>query len=224
MGSPGPPNKRVGLQGGRLAVLCVVLVGLGAAASRVVGLLWHQRVTIESGVDPILGSNADNEWEELFAGGDASAGERLFFDTQVASRCGACHTFQGRGEKIGPNLTQAGRFPLPQLIRDIIDPMVTRPRGYESITVVTTDGRVISGFRQGTGDTLVVRCVDGREVTVPPDDVENAFAHSVMPTNYAQQLSLQDFRDLIALLRTAVESESPQDPSAPVDAAPSRGR
>lgn len=208
-------KKANGVSGLRLGALCVALFVLGVVADRAAGLVWRDRVTIATGTDPLLDFNVENEWEQFFAGGDPEAGERLFFDTRLPSRCGACHLFQGRGGGTGPNLSHQGKFPVRQVIRDIIDPMNMRPRGYEAITVMTTEGHVVSGIRQGTGDTLFVQLEDGEVVEIQREEVEDAFPHSVMPTNYAEQLTLKDFRDLLALFRAAVESEPAADAKAP---------
>src|SRR5262249_55731330 len=48
-------------------------------------------------------------WEErLQSGGDAEAGRRIFFHSRSAG-CYKCHTVQGRGGRIGPDLSLVAR-------------------------------------------------------------------------------------------------------------------
>lgn len=192
----------------RWAILGVLLVGAGAALDRGAWCLWQQRtVTIDTSVDPFVTVDAKDEWEQLLEGGDAPAGERLFFDPARASRCGACHLFQGRGERKGPNLTESARLPLQRLLRDIVDPGFSLARGFESATLTTKDGRVISGWRDAREHPTIlwIRRDDGTVFETARTEIEELRYSSAMPTNFAQQLTLQDCRDLLAFLRSGIE-------------------
>jgi putative heme-binding domain-containing protein len=205
-------KTRFGARAVVLAVIGVALVVVGAAVDRGINLAFQRRVTIETGPDPALLGDKNAEWERLFEGGDPAAGERLFFDPNLASRCGVCHAFKGRGEQLAPNLTGAGGLPLRQLLRDIVDPRITLRKGYESVTVFTKDGRVISGWKHGDEhlDRLWVRREDGTVVEIAMSDVEERSYDTAMPKNYAELLTIQDFRDLIALLRAGVKQNAPK--------------
>ena len=190
----------------------VVLSGCVVVLAVVVVVRWGRALTrfgTTTVISPISAGAPDSalagaEWEELFAG-DAAAGERIFFDPHGAG-CSACHRAKGRGSTRGPNLAPAAKIPLRQLVQDIVDPNATLTSGFESVLVVTTDGRIITGWRVPLdhAQKVLVRLEDDRTLEIPRSEVAEGGLkyYSAMPTNYAQQLSLQDFRDLIAFLRS----------------------
>jgi mono/diheme cytochrome c family protein len=54
--------------------------------------------------------------------GDAAAGKELFFSATVIENCRVCHTFQGRGGKVGPDLTPLAVRTPRELYRSIVEP------------------------------------------------------------------------------------------------------
>ncbi len=78
----------------------------------------------------------------VIANGDASAGRRLFAEAQ----CFACHRFRGEGGGVGPDLTAvAGRMNARDLLEAIVDPNRVISDQFAASTILTTDGRVITG-------------------------------------------------------------------------------
>jgi mono/diheme cytochrome c family protein len=52
--------------------------------------------------------------------GDATAGRALFFAATQAQNCLDCHMFQGKGGRVGPDLTDVGGRPAHELFRRIV--------------------------------------------------------------------------------------------------------
>jgi putative heme-binding domain-containing protein len=149
-------------------------------------------------------------WQSaLNSHGDAPAGRRLFF-SPVGARCSICHKYDGRGGNIGPDLTALGRTtPREKIIASILRPSQEIAPDYQAWTLVTTDGKTLTGLRMPKpGDNGTEDYVDsaGRLFTLPGASIEqrHASATSIMPDNLQSLLSIADLRDLVTFL-TALE-------------------
>ena len=151
-----------------------------------------------------------DEWLQLLKGaGDATAGERLFFHTKVAS-CSKCHQHSGRGTSVGPSLSLIARR-LPQhpeqakrwLLETILQPSKDMAPQYTPWTVVTKDGKQLTGLpRRKGGNSEAYLGVDGKEFSVKKQDIEfhQESRISIMPKGLLQNLTHQELRDLFAFL------------------------
>jgi putative membrane-bound dehydrogenase-like protein len=137
---------------------------------------------------------------DLRAGsGDAEAGHALY-----KKHCGTCHELFGEGNKIGPELTKANRADRDALLANIVDPSAVVRKEYASYTVLTTDGRIVTGLL-AEQDAAAVTLLDAKNVRsrIARTDVESLeeSAVSLMPEKILEQLSPQELRDLFAHLQ-----------------------
>jgi len=144
------------------------------------------------------------EYQSLGQGGDVEGGRKVFFGKQVA--CSACHRVGSEGGNVGPDLTKIGEVrSVRDLVESIVVPSSTFAQGYESYMVVTNDGRVNSGVlvRQ-SAEILVLRNSGGQEQRIVKADIEEMARHdaSIMPEGLDQKMSREQFRDLLAYLRS----------------------
>lgn len=117
----------------------------------------------------------------------------------AATLCLVCHTFQGEGTIVGPDLTGVGRSSLDVLLVNIIDPNQIIGQGYENVTIDTRDGRSFSGRLIDETDTRITLInVGGTETVIPRDNIESRTVSdlSLMPEGL-EQIPDHDFRDLI---------------------------
>jgi putative heme-binding domain-containing protein len=133
--------------------------------------------------------------------GDAPAGERLFWGK---GGCGRCHRVGARGSTIGPNLTRAGRQrSLAYLRESVVSPNAEITPGHATITVVTRDGKTITGLERGF-DNFSASLMDlsGRYYSFQKDDVTSVEREyrSLMPLDYGRLFSSRELDDLIAYL------------------------
>src|SRR5437773_5218435 len=145
--------------------------------------------------------------------GDARRGETLFFGAQ---RCSSCHIVNGRGGRVGPELTTVGsarsRAYIVESIREPGKSLTENGLGgwpttmkYDTVTLVTSDGTTIVGVPVNE-DTFTVQVMDMNERVHSLDKKSlKSFRHenrSLMPAYDSNRLSAADLDDLVAYLQT----------------------
>jgi putative heme-binding domain-containing protein len=150
--------------------------------------------------------------------GDPIAGQAVF-----RRLCGQCHVIHGEGKAVGPDLTSNGRASFDQLLSNVFDPSLVIGAGYQAVTVVTADGRNLTGIPIEDGqERIVLRLAGGEEEAIPRRDVKYARASklSMMPEGIEKLFPEKDLADLFAFLAL---DRHPGDPTArPIPGAPSR--
>ena len=140
------------------------------------------------------------------AGGDAPAGRRVFFHINSAG-CYKCHTVNGRGGKIGPDLTYIARTAnRRKLAESILEPAKEIAPQFTLWSFVMQSGKVHHGMILGdTRDKKQrIGTPEGTIVTLPTGQIElrTAQRKSVMPDKLIDRLTMTEFRDLLAFLET----------------------
>jgi putative heme-binding domain-containing protein len=136
-------------------------------------------------------------------GGSWARGRKVFFSEQAA--CSKCHTVHGKGETIGPDLSNLIHRDYASVMRDIEKPSFAINPDHLTYTVNLKDGRSLVGAVQTVGDTLRIGDKDGKIVTVPLSEVESrkASAVSTMPEELPKLLGPERMRDLLTYLLTS---------------------
>ncbi len=152
------------------------------------------------------------DWLTLLdAPGDAAAGRRLFFSS-AGGRCSVCHIYNGRGGRIGPELTQVVRTTSKErILRSILQPSREIAPDYQAWILVTKDGKTKLGLRlPKPGDNGVEDYADfnGEKFSLPSEsiDIRKASEKSIMPDGLEQIMSIDELRDLVTFLLTPVEN------------------
>jgi putative heme-binding domain-containing protein len=128
--------------------------------------------------------------------------------------CGQCHKMYGEGQEVGPDITLNGRSSFEQLLSNVFDPSRTIGASYQARTVVTTDGRVISGLLAEDNDRRVVLKVQGgKQEIIPRSDIDELSISqlSLMPEGLEKQLTAEELVDLFAYITL---DRPPTDPEA----------
>jgi putative heme-binding domain-containing protein len=144
---------------------------------------------------------------EAEVGGDAAQGRSIFFDDAEPANCGVCHTFQGRGGHVGPDLSNLTNKSPDDITRSILRPDTVVDPKYATIAITTRDGQKYIGVkRDETKDGI--RMYDAS--SMPPvsrsflkSDVvrTEALKGSVMPEDYGEKYSKKDLLDLVTYLK-----------------------
>ena len=117
--------------------------------------------------------------------------------------CGQCHKMHSRGYEVGPEITRNGRGSFEQLIVSVFDPSLVIGEAYKSVSVLTSDGRLISGLVTERSDQRIVLKVQGGKLEVIPMDEADEIRdneQSLMPEGLETQMTRQEMADLFALL------------------------
>jgi putative heme-binding domain-containing protein len=131
--------------------------------------------------------------------------KRALLGRQVFERtgCTKCHTTATQTTLLAPSLKGVAAQKNDYLIESVLFPSRVIKTGFESETIITRDGKVLSGLVKDEGNHLRVLNLD-RDDRVAKADVESRTTSrvSIMPEGQEAQLSRPEFVDLIAYLAT----------------------
>ena len=144
---------------------------------------------------------------EILAKADRSQGRLVFKKT-----CFQCHMLFGEGNKIGPDLTGAGRFDLHYLLENMIDPSAVIGSDYRLTNILTKNGRLIPGIIVEETDRAVTVQTATERLVLSKSDIETRRVSSVslMPEGQIEQMSFTELRDLIGYLQSKEQVALPK--------------
>jgi putative heme-binding domain-containing protein len=131
--------------------------------------------------------------------GDAQNGAQHF-----SRLCLQCHTVQGRGQSVGPDLSAISSRPIEALLIDILDPSRQVAPDFVSYTVATNGDDALDGLivtENASGVTM--RRAGLADQTIPRAQIKEvrASGRSLMPDGLEEGLTAKDLADLVAFLR-----------------------
>ena len=144
--------------------------------------------------------------------GNAAHGKELFFGD---GNCAGCHMVQGKGGRLGPDLTGVAgtrtieaitdsvRNPSRRLAQGLMEATKEFAQEYETVTVVTSDGTEIKGTTLNEDDFSVQVVDQSDRLHLFEKDKLRSFTksrNSLMPPYKTSLLSDQDLQDIIAYL------------------------
>jgi len=133
--------------------------------------------------------------------GNVENGQKVF-----AAQCASCHRVNGRGGRLGPDLSRIGAArSRSAMIREIRTPGEFIAPIYETVTLVKKDGTRIRGAKKNE-DVFSIQIMDTREriqgyLKSDLQDVVYEKA-SLMPAFGPERLNQNDLNDLVAYLST----------------------
>jgi putative heme-binding domain-containing protein len=140
--------------------------------------------------------------------GDASIGESLFFGS---AKCSQCHMIRGRGGLTGPDLSDIGvNRSLDKLRRSLEDPDATIEPGFQPVSVITLDGRRVSGVAKNNSNySIQIQDSQGKFHSLLKRDLKELVYHknSLMPK---VAFSADDLQNLLAFL-SRQSMETPEE-------------
>jgi len=130
--------------------------------------------------------------------GDAARGQLVFNKV-----CGQCHKIHGQGQDVGPDITRNGRASFDQLLSNVFDPSLVIGAAYQARTVITTEGRVLTGLvAEDNAQRVVLKIQGGKQEVIPRDQVDEMVVSklSLMPEDLEKQLKPRELVDLFQFL------------------------
>ena len=153
--------------------------------------------------------------------GDPIRGAILFHQGNI--NCAKCHRPTGAAKPIGPDLSQIEPGTKDEsIVESILQPSKTIKKGYETVLVLTLDGKTISGTIVSENDErLVIRDIQDVEklITIKRDDIDEIQPgkKSSMPAELANQL--KNRKQFLDLLRYVLDLKTRGPEEAPVEVA-----
>ena len=141
--------------------------------------------------------------------GDPQTGVAVF-----KKLCAQCHKIYGEGQEVGPDLTNDGRANFDLLLSNVFDPSLVIGAAYQATSVVTVQGRSLTGLLvEDSPQRVVLKLQGGKLETIPRGDVDMMAVSkvSLMPEDVEKQLKPQEIADLFAFLTL---DRPPTDPAA----------
>jgi putative membrane-bound dehydrogenase-like protein len=217
--SPGLRGKAQNLLTSRpeSALLLLKAVDTGKVAAKEIGLEQLRRILLhkESALEKLI----EKHWGKI---APATAGEKL---TQIRNvlaalqkgngdlargkalftqHCATCHTLFGQGNKVGPDLTSADRKSRDFLVSNIVDPSaIIRPE-FAAYTVLTTDGRLLTGLVvEATPQAVTLIDAKNERIVLSRDKIDTLKVSpvSLMPEKLLDGLTDQQLCDLFSYLQ-----------------------
>jgi len=131
--------------------------------------------------------------------GDPTAGAAVF-----KKLCSACHRVGTIGHKLGPDLTSVSNKSPRDLLVNIFDPNREAQPNFMTYTLVTVEGRVLTGIlaNENENSVTLVRA-EGKQDVVPRNriDVLVSNGKSLMPEGLEKELSPTALRDVVAWIK-----------------------
>jgi len=134
--------------------------------------------------------------------GDPQAGEQVFFGKGA---CHLCHQVNGRGGRVGPELSTAGQWTVQALREAILRPNEQEGRQPNVVVVKTRAGMEIRGIQKNE-DSYSIQLMDMTDqfhLLLKRDLAEFRYEEkSLMPDDYGKQLSPDELHNLLVFLKT----------------------
>jgi putative heme-binding domain-containing protein len=153
---------------------------------------------------------AGRDWTAEAAKGDARRGRLLFGAAGVG--CASCHAVAA-DESVagGPSLASAAkRFAVGYLAESVLEPGRVVAPLFRASTVVTTDGRSVTGLVVGeTAERLDLVVADGSRVAVPVAEIDERVVQDVSPMPSGLVRTPEELRDILAYLCAPDDGRDP---------------
>ena len=160
----------------------------------------------QSGERKLIVRNYSQQYVEKLSGqikehGNAKKGEALYL---ANPSCSACHTINGKGGNIGPDLSAIGKgLSAREIIAEVLWPNQNIKEGYNRVAVETKTGELIQGIKIfENGDEIQVETTESKKPRLISKStiVSKTESGSLMPSGLTDSYSEEELRDLLKYL------------------------
>lgn len=135
-------------------------------------------------------------------GGSWARGRHVFHSQAAA--CSKCHSVNGDGAGIGPDLGNLIHRDYGSVLRDIVNPSFAINPDHIGQTILLKNGQVVTGVLRSVKGQLLLGDEKGTSVELPRDEIESMKPAklSIMPAGIDKTLGKEQLRDLLTYLLT----------------------
>ena len=145
-----------------------------------------------------------DSWLKRLPPGDAKRGYQIFSNAKAA--CSSCHQIGYVGGRLGPELSSIGKTRTRRdLVEAIVYPSLRMAQGFYPLRIRTVDDEVFNGLLSKQTDSYIeLLCGADKICRIEKSAIEEQTDSklSVMPSGLDQQITLDDFADLLAFLES----------------------
>ena len=180
------------------STLTVVFIFFVSASARIAAQTLNEQLIAEDSAKLV---------EEALSYGDPVRGAILFHQGNI--NCAKCHRPMGAAKPIGPDLSRIEPETTNEfIVESILEPSKTIKKGYETVLVLTLDGKTLGGTVVSENDgQVVIRDIQNVEklITIKREDIDDIRPgkKSSMPAELADQL--KDRKQFLDLLRYVLD-------------------
>ncbi len=132
-------------------------------------------------------------------GGDPGLGATVFEDN-----CVDCHSLDGEGGEVGPDLAGISAKGLKFISEAILQPAKVLTKGFETYVAINKEGRQTVGLktRDEAGEVDITKA-NGDVVTIAKDEIKEIRiddTKSVMPDDLSEAMTVKDYQDILSFL------------------------
>ncbi|HKD38461.1 MAG TPA: c-type cytochrome, partial [Pirellulales bacterium] len=141
--------------------------------------------------------------------GNGEHGKAVFNTTGT---CAKCHTINGVGKDVGPNLSEiGGKFAKDALYESILFPSAAIAHNYETHRIELQNGNVVQGIIVSeTSDSLTLKNAEAIVQTYKKSEIADntEIKISLMPADLQKLMTPDDLVDVVEYLATCKKAES----------------
>jgi putative heme-binding domain-containing protein len=132
--------------------------------------------------------------------GDVAKGKEVY-----AKNCQVCHTIEGQGGVVGPDLTGVGARPKGEILSEIVDPNRSVEGTYRSWTLDTEDDTLTGRLVAESQTSVELLDATGAKHAVERKDIKSLSAseRSVMPEGFEQTVTQEDLVNLLEYMASS---------------------
>jgi len=134
----------------------------------------------------------------VLAGGDAERGALVY-----KQQCAKCHKHNGEGGEVGPDLTGMAAHSKTELLIHMLDPSRSVEGNFRQYTVITDEGRVISGLLGSeTKNAVEVIDAEGKRHRILREEIDELIvsSKSLMPEGFEKTVGAEGIADVLEFL------------------------
>lgn len=125
-------------------------------------------------------------------------------ETVFVRVCSTCHSYGGKGGRVGPDLTGVNNQPAATLLLHILVPNYEVYPSYQTLALETMDGRNLSGWAVSEStNAITIRTASGSDEEILRSTIKSLqnTGQSLMPDGLEELMSGAEMNDLIAFLK-----------------------